>query len=227
MTKKVLFALTSHGVLGDTGRKTGFYLPEVAHPAAVFRKAGYDLDFVSVQGGAPPQDGFDPGDQVQADFLADPHIETALSATAAPGDLTAADYDVIFYAGGHGAMWDLAESEVLAELAAGIYEQGGVVAAVCHGPAGLVNVRLGDGSYLVDGKQVSTFTNEEEAAVGLTEVVPYLLESKLAERGAKITKAGNFAAHAVADQRLVTGQNPASAVRVAELVLEQLAAGSA
>ncbi|GCD39556.1 MULTISPECIES: type 1 glutamine amidotransferase domain-containing protein [Streptomyces] len=224
MPKKILFALTSQGDLGDTGRKTGFYVPEVAHPAAVFRKAGYDLDFVSVQGGAPPQDGFDPEDRVQADFLADPETRTALSSTAAPRDLQAADYDAIFYAGGHGAMWDLAESAELAALAAGIYERGGVVAAVCHGPAGLVNVKLGDGSYLVDGKQVSTFTNEEEAAAGMTDVVPYLLESKLAERGAKVTKTANFAEHAVADQRLVTGQNPASAVRVAELVIEQVEA---
>ncbi|MEE1799900.1 type 1 glutamine amidotransferase domain-containing protein [Streptomyces sp. NPDC101062] len=224
MAKKVLFALTSHGALGDTGRPTGFYVPEVAHPAALFRAAGYEISYVSVQGGAPPRDGVDPDDQVQADFLADPDTAAALSTTAAPGELSADDYDAVFYAGGHGAMWDLPGSEELAALAAGVYERGGVVAAVCHGPAGLVNIRLGDGSYLVEGKQVSTFTNEEEAAVGLAEVVPFLLESRLAERGAKITKAGNFAEHAVADQRLVTGQNPASALRVAELVVEQLEA---
>ncbi|MFD5749723.1 type 1 glutamine amidotransferase domain-containing protein [Streptomyces sp. NPDC127033] len=224
MPKKVLFALTSHGTLGDTGRSTGFYVPEVAHPAAVFRAAGYEIAYVSVRGGEPPRDGYNAEDQVQADFLADPDTVAALSRTAAPGELSADDYDVVFYAGGHGAMWDLPGATELAALAAGVYERGGVVAAVCHGPAGLVNIRLGDGSYLVEGKQVSTFTNEEEQAVGLTEVVPFLLESRLAERGAKITKTGNFTEHAVADQRLVTGQNPASALRVAELVVEQLEA---
>ncbi|MEV7090502.1 type 1 glutamine amidotransferase domain-containing protein [Streptomyces sp. NPDC093085] len=227
MAKKILFALTSHGTLGDTGRSTGFYVPEVAHPAAVFRAAGYEVAYVSVRGGQPPQDGYDAGDAVQAAFLADPATAAALAATAAPGELSPGDYDAVFFAGGHGAMWDLPGCAPLAGLAAGVYERGGVVAAVCHGPAGLVDIRLGDGSYLVEGKQVSTFTNEEEQAVGLTEVVPFLLESRLAERGAKITKTANFAAHAVADQRLVTGQNPASAVRVAELVVEQLEARAA
>jgi putative intracellular protease/amidase len=224
MTKKVLFALTSHDTLGDTGRKTGFYVPEVAHPAEVFRQAGYEIAYVSVQGGAAPQDGVNKDDAVVASFLDDPANRQALAATPAPQQVKAEDYDVIYFAGGHGTMWDFPESKELAELAAGIYERGGVVAAVCHGPAGLVNITLSDGSYLVDGKQVSSFTNEEEAAVGLTEVVPFLLESKLAERGAKITKAPNFTAHAVADARVVTGQNPASAARVAELVVEELGA---
>lgn len=224
MTKKVLFALTSHDTLGDTGRRTGFYVPEVAHPAEVFRKAGYEIAYVSVQGGAAPQDGVNKDDAVVASFLDDPANRQALAVTPAPQEVKAEDYDVIYFAGGHGTMWDFPESKELAELAAGIYERGGVVAAVCHGPAGLVNITLSDGSYLVDGKQVSSFTNEEEAAVGLTDVVPFLLESKLAERGAKITKAPNFTAHAVADSRLVTGQNPASAARVAELVVEELGA---
>ncbi|PZT76121.1 MULTISPECIES: type 1 glutamine amidotransferase domain-containing protein [unclassified Streptomyces] len=224
MSTKVLFALTSHDELGATGRKTGFYVPEVAHPAAVFRKAGYEIEYVSVRGGAAPQDGINPDDTVVGDFLADPETSKALAATPAAGEVKASEYDAIYFAGGHGTMWDFPGSEELASLAAAIYEQGGAVAAVCHGPAGLVNIKLSDGSYLVDGKQVSAFTNEEEEAVGLTGVVPFLLESTLAERGAKITKTDNFAPHAVADRRLVTGQNPASAARVAELVVEQLAA---
>ncbi|MEV0601772.1 type 1 glutamine amidotransferase domain-containing protein [Streptomyces sp. NPDC050315] len=221
-TKKVLFALTSHGDLGGTGRSTGFYVPEVAHPAAVFRAAGRDIDFVSVEGGAPPQDGVKPDDKVVTDFLADPANKAALASTRTAAEVNAQDYDIIYYAGGHGTMWDFPEASGLAALAAAIYERGGVVAAVCHGPAGLLNIKLSDGSYLVDGKQVASFTNEEEAAVGLSEVVPFLLESKLVERGAKHTKTADFAEHAVADQRLVTGQNPASAVKVAELALASI-----
>lgn len=224
MAKKVLFALTSHSELGGTGRKTGFYVPEVAHPAAVFRAAGYDIDFVSVKGGAAPQDGINPDDRVVIEFLADPANKAALESTRTAAEVDADDYDVIYYAGGHGTMWDFPGASELAGLAAAVYERGGVVAAVCHGPAGLVDIKLSDGSYLVDGKQVSSFTNEEEAAVGLTDVVPFLLESKLVERGAKHTKTANFAEHAVADQRLVTGQNPASAARVAELALAELKA---
>ncbi|MFC6066167.1 type 1 glutamine amidotransferase domain-containing protein [Streptomyces ochraceiscleroticus] len=222
MAKKVLFALTSHSELGGTGRKTGFYVPEVAYPAAVFRAAGYDIDFVSVKGGVAPQDGVNPDDKVVTDFLADAANKAALKSTRTVADVNAEDYDIIYYAGGHGTMWDFPEASELAGLAAVIYERGGVVAAVCHGPAGLVNIKLSDGSYLVDGKQVSSFTNEEEAAVGLADVVPFLLESKLVERGAKHTKAAVFAEHVVADQRLVTGQNPASAVKVAELALAEL-----
>ncbi|WP_406200527.1 type 1 glutamine amidotransferase domain-containing protein [Kitasatospora sp. NBC_01560] len=224
MAKKVLFALTSHNELGGTGRKTGFYVPEVAHPAAVFREAGYEIEYVSVKGGAAPQDGINPDDTVVAAFLGDTATARALATTPVAADLKAADYDVLYYAGGHGTMWDFPDATELATLAAEIYEAGGVVAAVCHGPAGLVNLKLSDGSYLVDGKQVSSFTDEEEAAVGLTGVVPFLLESTLADRGAKITKTANFAEHAVSDQRLVTGQNPASAAKVAELAVAALAA---
>ncbi|GAB3125521.1 type 1 glutamine amidotransferase domain-containing protein [Streptomyces calidiresistens] len=224
MSKKVLFALTSHDTLGDTGRKTGFYVPEVAHPARVFREAGFEVAYVSVKGGAAPQDGINKDDPVVSAFLADEAVQEALAATPAPGDLKAEDYDVIYFAGGHGTMWDFPGSRELAELAAAVYERGGVVAAVCHGPAGLVNLRLSDGTYLVEGKQISSFTDEEEAAVGLTEVVPFLLESKLAERGAKITKAPDFTEHAVADSRVVTGQNPASAAKVAELAIRELSA---
>ncbi len=222
MPKKVLFVLTSHGELGDTGRTTGFYVPEVAHPAAVFRAAGHDIDFVSVRGGAPPQDGVDPDDEVVTGFLADPATRDALKSTRTAADVGAEDYAVMFYAGGHGAMWDFPGNAELAALAAAVYERGGVVAAVCHGPAGLVDIRLSDGSYLVDGKQVACFTNEEEAAVGRTDVVPFLLQDKLVGRGARHTGTAAFTEHAVADRRLVTGQNPASAVKVAELALAEL-----
>ena len=221
--KKILIALTSHGQLGATGRPTGFYLPEAAHPYHVFTQAGYGVDFVSPQGGEPPMDGVDRGDPIQAAFLADADVMAKVRATLRPEEVNPADYDAIFYAGGHGVMWDFPANARLAAIARAIYEAEGVVAAVCHGPAALVNITLSDGRYLVDGKTVSTFTNEEEAAVGLTEVVPFLLESRLRERGATISKAPNFQAHTAVSERLVTGQNPASATAVAAQVLRVLA----
>ncbi|MFF2516601.1 type 1 glutamine amidotransferase domain-containing protein [Streptomyces sp. NPDC058086] len=218
---KVLFALTSHGRLGDTGRATGFYVPEVAHPAEVFRAHGWDIAFVSVAGGKSPRDGVKEGDTITERFLAS--HEEQLADTPTADTLNPADYDAIFYAGGHGTMWDFPDATALAQLTARIYEQGGVVAGVCHGPAGLVNVTLTDGTPLVEGKQVSAFTNEEEDAVGLTNVVPFALESALIGKGAKFTKTENFQEFAVADSRLVTGQNPASAAKVAEMVITELA----
>lgn len=219
MTKKVLFALTSHDRLGDTGRRTGAYAPEFAHPAAVFEDAGYEVDFVSVAGGTPPLDGIKPDDTITREFLERKDIQEKLAATSTARDIVAADYDVLYFAGGHGTMWDFPDAKDLADLTAAIYEQGSVVAAVCHGPAGLVNVVLSDGTHLVDGKRVSSFTNAEEVAVGLDDVVPFLLEDELARHGAQHSGGPNFGEHAVSDRRLVTGQNPASAALVARLSL--------
>lgn len=221
--KKILIALTSHSQLGTTGRSTGFYLPEAAHPYHVFTQAGYSVDFVSPQGGEPPMDGVDRTDPLQQAFLEDAAAMAKVRVTLRPEQVKQADYAAIFYAGGHGTMWDFPSNEALAMIARDIYEGGGVVAAVCHGPAALVNITLSDGRYLVDGKTVSAFTNEEEVAVGLAEVVPFLLESMLVERGAQMTKVPNFQAHTAVSERLVTGQNPASAAPVAEQVLLVLA----
>ena len=223
MTRSILIALTSHRALGDTGRETGFFVGEAAHPWKVFTDAGYTVDLASVAGGVPPQDGLDSDDPVQKEFLADERVAAQLAATPALADVDPADYDAILLAGGHGTMWDFPDDTRLAGLARDVYESGGVVSAVCHGPSGLVNVTLSDGRPLVEGKRVSAFTNEEEAAVGLTDVVPFLLQTRLEERGAKHSGAPNFAAHVVRDGRLVTGQNPASATGVAEAVLEALA----
>jgi len=219
---KVLFALTSHNQLGDTGKSTGAYIPEVSHPAAVFVDGGYDVEFVSVKGGQPPADGIKDDDKVTAVFLADPIIQAKLMATPTAGQLDPASYNVIYFAGGHGTMWDFADATDLAALASSIYASGGVIAAVCHGPAGLIGVKDQDGNPIVAGKSISCFTNEEENAVGLADIVPFLLESKLIGLGGKHTKADNFKEHAVVDQRLVTGQNPASAVKVAHLALAAL-----
>jgi putative intracellular protease/amidase len=218
-TPKVLFALTSHDKLGDSGRSTGAYVPEIAHPAAVFEKAGWQVEFVSVAGGRPPLDGIKPEDAVSQAFLADPAVSAKLDVTRTADQLQAADYGVIYFAGGHGTMWDFPHCDELSTLAAAIYEQGGVVAAVCHGPAGLLGIKSSDGAPLVAGKEVSSFTNDEEEAVGLTSIVPFLLEDALVALGAKHSQAANFSEYAVADGRLVTGQNPASATKVAELAL--------
>jgi putative intracellular protease/amidase len=218
-SNKVLFALTSHDKLGDTGRSTGAYVPEMAHPAQVFRDAGWAIDFVSVAGGQPPLDGIKPDDAVSQAFLADPGIAGKLATTRTADQLAASDYDVIYFVGGHGTMWDFPGCAELAELAADVYAHGGVIAAVCHGPAGLLGIRNPDETPLVAGKTLACFTDEEETAVGLAEVVPFLLESALVSLGARHQKAANFTEFAVADGRLVTGQNPASAAAVARLAI--------
>jgi putative intracellular protease/amidase len=224
-TKRVLFVLTSHDQLGNTGKETGYYLPEVTHPYKAFEQADIEVEFVSPKGGKAPMTGVDLSDPLNKAFLDDPTKVAKLENTLKPAALDPARYDAIFYAGGHGTMWDFRDNEALTKIAATIYERGGVVGAVCHGPAGLVNIKLSDGSYLVAGKTVASFTNEEEAAVKLNEVVPFLLEPALTERGATHTKAPNFQSHVEVSERLVTGQNPASAKGVGEQMVKLLSKG--
>ncbi|MFI6603106.1 type 1 glutamine amidotransferase domain-containing protein [Nonomuraea sp. NPDC050536] len=221
MTKRILIVLTSHAKLGDTGRRTGFYVSEAAHPWEVFTRAGFEVEFASVAGGAPPQDGADPDDPLQRRFLELPE----LAATPRAAEADPARYDAILFAGGHGTMWDFPDNPRLAALTRAIYQDGGVVSAVCHGPAALVGVTLPDGTPLVAGRRVAAFTDKEEAAVGLTDVVPFLLASRLRELGAEHVPAPDFQAQVVRDGRLVTGQNPASAAGVAEAVVEVLRHG--
>jgi putative intracellular protease/amidase len=218
MSKRILIALTSHDDLGGL-EKTGYYVPEAAHPWEIFRRAGYEVDVASVRGGEPPQDGFDPGDPAQVAFLAAPEARD----TARLSDLDASRYDAVLYAGGHGTMWDFPDDPDVIRVGREVYERGGVVAAVCHGPSALVNLTLSDGSYLVAGKRVAAFTNEEEELRGVTHVVPFLLADKLVERGAEHEPGPNWQAQVVVDDRLATGQNPASAAPLAERVLEVLA----
>ncbi|MCP3799403.1 type 1 glutamine amidotransferase domain-containing protein [Allokutzneria sp. A3M-2-11 16] len=219
-TNKVLIALTSHDKFGDTGKETGYYVPEAAHPWQVFRRAGLQVDYVSVRGGTPPAYGFDADDPAQRLFV---ESETErLAVTPAAAEVAAADYDAIFYAGGHGTMWDFAVDKDLAVLGRDIYENGGVVAAVCHGPAALVPLTLSDGTLLVAGKDITGFTNSEEEAAGATEIVPFLLQTALEELGARYHVAPDFTENVVRDGRLVTGQNPASATGTAKGVLDAL-----
>jgi len=221
MKKKILFVVTSHDKKGDTGEETGYYLGEVSHPWEVLQNAGYEIDFVSPKGGTPPVDGFDLKDSVNKEFW-ESKDKSKIDNSLKPSQVNPNDYSTIFYAGGHGAMWDFADNTELSTIASKIYENGGIVAAVCHGPAGLVNIKLKDGKYLVDGKKINAFTNEEEAEVKLTNVVPFLLEDKLKERGAKFEKSGLWQNHIVNDQRVITGQNPQSAKSVGEEILRAL-----
>ncbi|MDG4754596.1 MULTISPECIES: type 1 glutamine amidotransferase domain-containing protein [Micromonospora] len=216
---RALIALTSHSELGRTGRSTGYYVGEAAEPWEVFRAAGYDVDLVSVAGGEPPVDGRDENDSTQNDFLA----TAGVTDTPKAADVDPDGYDVILFAGGHGTMWDFPDDPDLARIARSVYERGGVVAAVCHGPSALVNLTLTDGSRLVAGKRVAGFTNSEEAAVGLTDEVPFLLADKLGEAGAQHVPAPDFTEHVVVDGRLVTGQNPQSARAVADAVVKLIA----
>lgn len=205
MTKKILIAMTSHDKKGDTGQSTGAYLPEVAHPYDVFTKAGFTVDFASVRGGKVPLDGVDRSDPINAAFLDDRAAMSGVTDSKASDAIDPAKYDAIFFAGGHGTMWDFPDATAFAAAATSIYERGGVVAAVCHGPAALVNVRLSNGAWLVAGKEVSAFTNAEERAVKLEDVVPFLLADRLAERGARMVEAPNWQPKVVVAERLVTG----------------------
>jgi putative intracellular protease/amidase len=216
-TNTILIGLTSHGDLGGL-RSTGYYLPEAAHPWKVFTDAGYRVEFASVAGGEPPVDGADLSDPVQKGFTE----RVELKETPTFAGLDPDGYDAVLFAGGHGAMWDFPSDPALADFARDLYERGGVVAAVCHGPAAFAGLTLSDGTPLVAGKRVAAFTDSEESAAGLTEVVPFLLQSRLEELGAKHSGAADWQPHVVTDGTLVTGQNPASSTGVAEAVVAVL-----
>lgn len=222
MKKKILFVVTSHDKKGATNEPTGYYLSEVTHPWEILQEAGYEIDFVSPKGGKAPVDGFDLTDSVNKRFWEDESYHNKIENTLKPSQVNPADYAAIYFAGGHGAVWDLPDNGEIAIIAAKIYENKGIVSAVCHGPAGIVNIKLSNGKYLVEGKKVNAFTNEEEIAVGLEKIVPFLLEDKLKERGAKFEKSGLWQSHVVNDQRLITGQNPQSAVAVGKAIAAEL-----
>jgi len=220
--KKVLFVVTSHDKLGNTGQPTGYYLEEVAHTWDVLQNAGYEIDFVSPKGGKSPVDGFNLEDPINKKFWNNTKYRTKIENTMKPSEVKTEEYSAIFYAGGHGTMWDFANNVELANIATKIYENNGVVSAVCHGPAGLANIKLSNGKYLVDGKKINAFTNEEEIAVKLENVVPFMLETTLIERGAKFEESKPWQEHVTVDQRVITGQNPQSAKGVGEAILAEL-----
>jgi putative intracellular protease/amidase len=218
--------LTSHDQLGNTGRKTGFWLEEFAAPYFVFRDAGVDLTLASPNGGQPPVDPKSdlPENQTasMARFKKDERAQKELSQTVKLADVKAEDFDTVFYVGGHGPMWDLAESPISIALIESFYNSGKPVALVCHSPGVLRHVKY-QGEPLVKGKRVTGFTNGEEEAVQLTKVVPFLVEDELMRLGAIFEKLRNWQPHFVVDGRLVTGQNPASSTTAAQALLKLMA----
>ena len=226
---KILMVLTSHDQLGDTGRKTGFWLEEGAAPYFVFRDAGVELTLASPKGGQPPIDPKSdlPENQTpaQARFKKDDAAQKAFAHTVRLADVKSEDFDTVFYPGGHGPMWDLAESPVSKALIESFYNSGKPIALVCHAPGVLRHVTY-KGEPLVKGKHVSGFTDGEEEEVKLTHVVPFLVEDELLRLGAIFEKVRNWGVYSVVDGRLITGQNPASSTITAKNLLKVLAAES-
>ncbi len=224
---KILMVLTSHDQLGNTGRKTGFWLEEFAAPYFVFKDAGVDVTLASPKGGQPPIDPKSdlPENQTpaMARFKKDAAAQRALANTVKLADVKAENYDTVFYPGGHGPMWDLAESPVSIALLESFYNSGKPIALVCHAPGVLRHVKY-KGAPLVKGKHVTGFTNGEEAEVELTHVVPFLVEDELLRLGAVFEKVADWQPFAVTDGRLVTGQNPASSTVGAQALLKLMAA---
>lgn len=218
--KKVLFVVSSHSVKGETGEPTGYYLGEVSYAWSVLYDAGIEVDFVSPKGGEAPGEGLDFSDPVNKKFWYNQEYRSKILNTLTPAEVNVEQYVAIYYAGGHGTMWDFANNEELQQITKQIYEAGGFVGAVCHGSAGLLNVRLSNGDLLVKGKRVNTFTNEEERAVKLEGIVPYMLETEMRKRDVLFESSGLWEPHVAVDGRLVTGQNPASAKGVGEALLQ-------
>jgi len=221
----ILMVLTSHDRLGDTGEKTGFWLEEFAAPYYVFTDAGAQVTVASPKGGQPPIDpkSDDPANQTPAQdrFKADKSAQAVLASTKRLDSVSADEFDAVFYPGGHGPLWDLAEDPASIGLIERFYDSGKPVAAVCHAPGVLRHVKH-DGEPLVKGRRVTGFTNSEEEAVKLTKVVPFLVEDELKRLGGKYEKAGDWQSFAIVDGRLVTGQNPASSEVTAEALLKLL-----
>ncbi len=224
---KILMVLTSHDKLGTTGEKTGFWLEEFAAPYYVFKDAGATITLVSPLGGQPPLDpkSDDAGSQTEATlrFKADTAAQAVLANTLKLGGVAAADFDAVFYPGGHGPLWDLAEDAASIALIETMFAAGKPVAAVCHAPGVLRHPKLADGTSVVQGKKVTGFTNTEEAAVGLTDIVPFLVEDMLKKNGGDYSKGDDWAPYVLTDGLLVTGQNPASSELAARALMALLA----
>jgi putative intracellular protease/amidase len=225
--KKILMVLTSHDQLGDTGKKTGFWLEEFAAPYYALKDAGAGITVVSPAGGQPPLDPKSDEPDAQTDatrrFKADAAAQAVLASTGKLSEVKADDFDAVFYPGGHGPLWDLAEDKDSIALIEAMVAADKPVAAVCHAPGVLRHVKAADGSALVKGKKVTGFTNTEEDAVGLTKVVPFLVEDMLKANGGTFSRAADWQSYVVTDGKLVTGQNPASSEAGAEALLKLLA----
>jgi len=223
---KILMVLTSHDKLGATGEKTGFWLEEFAAPYYVFKDAGAEVTLASPLGGQPPLDPKSDAPDFQTEathrFKADGAAQKVLSSTLKLAEVSAADFDAVFYPGGHGPLWDLAEDPSSIALVEAMLAAEKPVAAVCHAPGVLRHPKTSDGTSVVQGKTVTGFTNSEEEAVGLTKVVPFLVEEMLKLNGGNYSKRGDWEPHVVSDGLLITGQNPASSAPTAKALLEKL-----
>ena len=223
---KVLMVLTSHDQLGDTGKKTGFWLEEFAAPYYAFKDAGADVTLVSPKGGQPPLDpkSDEPDSQTDATrrFKSDAAAQAALASTGKLSGVAGDGFDAVFYPGGHGPLWDLAEDADSIKLIETMAATGKIVSAVCHAPGVLRHAKSAHGAPLVQGKKVTGFTNTEEEAVQLTKIVPFLVEDELVAKGGQYSKGADWEPHVVVDGKLITGQNPASSAPAALAVLRQL-----
>jgi putative intracellular protease/amidase len=223
---KVLMVLTSHDQLGNTGRKTGFWLEELAAPYYVCKEAGAQITLASPKGGRPPLDPKSNEPNFQTDitrrFEKDANAEDQLSKTVRLDGVKQEDYDTVFYPGGHGPMWDLAEDKNSIKLIESFLAAGKTIALVCHAPGVLRHVKTAQGKPLVEGKNVTGFTNGEEEEVGLTKVVPFLVEDELMRLGATFSKVKDWGVHTITDGQLITGQNPASSGPAARVLVETL-----
>ena len=223
---KVLMVLTSHDQLGNTGRKTGFWLEELAAPYYVFKDAGAEITLASPKGGRPPLDPKSNEPNFQTDitrrFEKDADANAQLDKTVRLDSVKQQDYDTVFYPGGHGPMWDLAEDQTSIKLIETMFRAGKPVALVCHAPGALRHAGTPDGKPLVQGKSVTGFTNTEEEAMGLTKVVPFLVEDELIAKGGVFSKARDWQPYVLADGLLITGQNPASSGPAAKALIEML-----
>ncbi|TXK76504.1 type 1 glutamine amidotransferase domain-containing protein [Mesonia sp. K4-1] len=224
--KKILFVLTSNDKLGDTGNKTGFWIEEFAAPYYMLKDAGYEVTLSSPKGGQPPIDPSSESDDAQTEstkrFYNDKETQETLASTLQLSEVDQKDYDALFYPGGHGVLWDLVEDKDSKEIIESFYNHDKPVSFVCHAPAVLKNIKNSNGEPLVKGKKVTGFTNQEEDAVQLTNVVPFLLEDMLIENGGEYSKIEDWQPYAVQDGLLITGQNPASSEKVADLLMKTL-----
>lgn len=223
---KILMVLTSHDQLGNTGKKTGLWLEEFAAPWYVFKEAGAEVTLASPKGGQPPLDPKSDAEDAQTDatrrFQGDEQAKAALANSLPLGEIDPYNFDAVFYPGGHGPLWDLAEDKDSITVLEAFYAANKPVAAVCHAPGVFKNVKAADGHPVVKGKRVTGFTNSEEAAVGLTDVVPFLVEDMLKEKGGEYSKGADWGSYVVEDGHLITGQNPASSEATAEALLKRL-----
>ena len=223
---RMLMVLTSHDTLGDTGKKTGFWLEEFAAPYYVFKDAGAEITLASPKGGQPPLDPSSDTEDAQTDatrrFKGDEAAQRDLAHTAVLSTVSADGFDAIFYPGGHGPMWDLSEDADSIKLLERFFSSDRPIGAVCHAPAAFKHPKAADGKPLVSGKTVTGFTNTEEEGVGLTEVVPFLIEDMLKANGGNYEKGADWASFVVTDGKLVTGQNPASSGDAARKLLDLL-----